>query len=155
MKIRRDVSSIPIRSAGETWQNIIDLVSGPGSVDVEQLRDAAGVMGSIITDEHPAERAIVMEGVGPQLRLYCRYGMSAVEEGTAVDSLTWNPTAGDWKMHVPCDAENIGWVKSSLSASSPRIKVFDVAEGDWADEEDAKGATAKRNGIIVDWNFRG
>ena len=62
-------------------------------------------MGSIITDEHPAKRAIVIEGVGPHLRLYCRYGMSAVEEGGAVDSLTWNPTAGDWKMHVPCDAE--------------------------------------------------
>ena len=155
MRIRRDVSSIPFRSADETWQKIIDLVTGPGSVDLQQLRDARGVLGSIITDEHPAERAIVIEGVGPQLRLYCRYGMSAVEEGAAVDSLTWNPTAGEWKMHVPCDAENIGWVKSSLSVSSPRIKVFDVAEGDWADEEEAKGATAKSNGIIVDWNFRG
>jgi hypothetical protein len=155
MRIRRDVSSIPFRSASETWQRIIDLVTGPGSVDLQQLRNAAGLMGSIITDEHPAERAIVIEGVGPQLRLYCRYGMRAVEEGAAVDSLTWNPTAGDWKMHVPCDAENIGWVKSSLSVSSPRIKVFDVAEDDWAEEEEAKGATSKSNGIIVDWNFRG
>jgi len=58
-------------------------------------------------------------------------------------------------MYVPCDAENIGWVKSSLSVSSPRIKVFDVAKGDWAEEEEAKGAAAKSNGIIVDWNFRG
>jgi len=111
-------------------------------------------MGSIITDEHPGACAIVIEGVGPQLRLYCRYGMSAVEEGTAVDSLTWNPTAGDWKMHVPCDAENIGCVKSSLSVSSPRIKVFDVAEDDWAEEQETEDAK-KSNGIIVDWNFRG
>ena len=154
MRIRRDLSSIPFRSANETWQRIIDLVSGPGSVDLHQLRDAAGIMGSIITDEHPGACAIVIEGVGPQLRLYCRYGMSAVEEGTAVDSLTWNPTAGDWKMHVPCDAENIGWVKSSLSVSSPRIKVFDVAEDDWAEEQETEDAK-KSNGIIVDWNFRG
>jgi hypothetical protein len=154
MRIRRDVSSIPFCSAAETWQKIIDLVTGPGSVDLRQLRDAGGVMGSIITDEHPAERAIVIEGVGPQVRLYCRYGMSAVEEGAAVDSLTWNPTAGDWKMHVPCDAENIGWVKSSLSVSSPRIRVFDVAEGDWANEEETKDVE-KSSGIIVDWNFRG
>jgi hypothetical protein len=154
MRIRRDVSSIPFCSAAETWQKIIDLVTGYGSVDLRQLRDAGGVMGSIITDEHPAERAIVIEGVGPQVRLYCRYGMSAVEEGAAVDSLTWNPTAGDWKMRVPCDAENIGWVKSSLSVSSPRIRVFDVAEGDWANEEETKDVE-KSNGIIVDWNFRG
>ena len=64
MRVRRDISSIPLRSASETWQRIIDLVTGTGSKDVEQLKRAAGVMGSIITDEHPASRAIMLEGVG-------------------------------------------------------------------------------------------
>lgn len=154
MRVRRDVSSIPFRSAGETWQRIIDLVGGPESVDLQQLKNAAGVMGSIITDEHPAARAIMIEGVGPQLRIYCRYGMNAVEEGGTVDALTWNPTAGDWTMHVPCDTENIDWVKASLSESSPRIKVFDVAEANRSEEEENDTA-AKRSGIIVDWNLRG
>lgn len=154
MRVRRDVSSIPFRSAGETWQRIIDLIGGPESVDLQQLNNAAGVMGSIITDEHPAIRAIMIEGVGPQLRIYCRYGMKAVEEGGAVDSITWNPTAGDWKMHVPCDAENIDWVKASLSKSSPRIKVFDVVEADRGEEEE-KNLTGKSSGIVVDWNLRG
>ena len=152
MRVRRDVSSIPFRSAGETWQRIIDLVGGPESVDLQQLKNAAGVMGSIITDEHPAARAIMIEGVGPQLRIYCRYGMNAVEEGGTVDSLTWNPTAGDWTMHVPCDTENIDWVKVSLSESSLRINVFDVAEADRAEQEENDTA-AKRSGIIVDWNL--
>jgi hypothetical protein len=132
----------------------MDLIGGPKSLDLQQLSNAAGVMGSIVTDEHPALRAIMIEGVGPQLRIYCRYGMKAVEEGGAVDSLTWNPTAGDWKMHVPCDAENIEWVKASLSKSSPRIKVFDVAEADRAEEEE-KTLTTKSSGIVVDWNLRG
>lgn len=43
MRVRRDVSSIPFRSARETWQRIIDLVTGPGSKDVEQLKSATGV----------------------------------------------------------------------------------------------------------------
>lgn len=154
MRVRRDVSSIPFRSAGETWQRIIDLVGGPESVDLQQLKNAAGVMGSIITDEHPAARAIMIEGVGPQLRIYCRYGMNAVEEGGTVDALTWNPTAGDWTMHVPCDTENIDWVKTSLSESSPRIQVFDVAEADRSEQEENDTA-AKSSGIIVDWNLRG
>jgi hypothetical protein len=155
MRVRRDVSSIPFQSAGETWQRIIDLVSGSGSKDIEQLKNAAGVMGSIIADEHPAVRAIILEGVGAQLRIYCRYGMKAVEEGGAVDALAWNPTAGDWAMHVPCDAENIEWVKGALAKTSPRIKVFDVAEADYAEDE-ADGATAKSGGgLVVDWNFRG
>lgn len=154
MRVRRDISSIPFCSASETWQRIIDLVTTPGSKDVIQLKAAAGVMGSIITDEHPAVRAIILEGVGPQLRIYCRYGLKALEEGDAVAPLTWNPTAGDWTMHVPCDAENIGWVKTSLSGTSPRIKVFDVAEAGYAEDGETSPA-AKSGDLVVNWNLRG
>ena len=154
MRVRRDVNSIPFRSASETWQRIIDLVTGAGSKDVEQLKSAAGVMGSIITDEHPASRAIMLEGVGAQLRIYCRYGMKAVEEGGALDALTWNPTAGDWTMHVPCGAENIDWVKQWLAETSPRIKVFDVAEADRTEEEEKGVAAQSSGGLVVDWNLR-
>src|SRR5437867_6870361 len=135
MKVRRDVSSIPHRSASETWQRIVDLVIGPKSQDVQQLNNASGVMGSIITDEHPSTRPILLEGVGPQLRIYCRYGLKAVEEGSSVDALTWNPTAGNWTMHVPCDSDNIEWVRASLGKTSPRINVFDVAEDERADDD--------------------
>jgi hypothetical protein len=154
MRIRRDVSSVPFRSAGDTWQRIIELVTGTDSKYVQQLKSATGVMGSIITDEHPAVRAIMVEGVGPQLRIYCRYGMKAVEEGGKVDYLTWNPTAGDWTMHVPCDEENIEWVRQSLAETSPRIKVFDVAEADRADEDEPAAAT-KSSSLVVDWNIKG
>lgn len=153
MRVRRDVSSIPYRSAGETWKRIIDLVTGPESKDIQQLKDASGVMGSIITDEHPAARAMIIKGVGAQLRIYCRYGMKAVEAGGDVDTLTWNPTAGDWTMHVPCDAENIGWVRKSLSQSSPRIKVFDVLEKDTDTEEDT--SATKSSDLVVDWDLKG
>lgn len=154
MRVRRDISSIPYRSASETWQSIIDLVTGPESHGLQELNAAAGVMGSILTDEHPASRAIILEGVGPQLRIYCRYGMKAIEEGGSVASLTWNPTAGDWVMHVPCDSENIEWVKESLSESSPRIKVFDVDESNRANEDD-QAVKAADTAITVDWNFGG
>lgn len=153
MRIRRDVSSIPERSASETWQRIIDLVTGKGSADVQQLKAAAGVMGSIITDEHPAARPILLEGSGPQLRVYCSYGINAIEQGSKVDSLNWNPTDGDWTMHVPCDAENMDWVKKSLAGTSPRIKVFDVADEERADDEQHQ-ASAKSE-IVIDWNIGG
>lgn len=112
-------------------------------------------MASIITDEHPAERPIVLEGVGPQLRIYCRYGLEAVEEGSSVDALTWNPTAGDWTMHVPCDDENIPWVIASLKQAAPRIKVFDVAEEVGGDDgETSAGRSSKTASIVVDWNLK-
>ena len=153
MRVRRDVSSIPYRSASETWERIVKLVTGPDSCDVQQITNAAGVMGSIITDEHLASRALIIEGVGPQLRIYCRHGMKAIEESSEVDSLTWNPTAGDWTMHVPCDAENIAWVRSSLSVSSPRIKVFDIDEP--GTDEERNEFDSKSKEVVVDWNVRG
>jgi len=155
MRVRRDISSVPFQSAGETWKRIIELVTGPGSKDVGQLQAAGSVVGSIITDELPAQRAILFEGVGPQLRIYCRFGKKAVEAGDAADALTWNPTAGDWTMHVPCDAENMDWVKNSLAKTSPRIKLFDVTEGDRADAEDSAAAASGKNDLTVDWNFEG
>jgi hypothetical protein len=154
MRVRRDVSSIPFRSAGETWQQIVSLMTGSGSKDVGQLHAAAGVLASIITDEHPSRRSFLLEGVGAQLRIYCRYGMDAVEEGSEVDPLPWNPTAGDWTMHVPCDDENIDWVSKALAKSAPRIKVFDVAQSDRANEEEP-ASTAKGSAILVDWNIKG
>jgi hypothetical protein len=154
VRVRRDISSIPHRSASETWQRIIDLVTGPDSKYGGQLNAAAGVMASIITDEHPGAKAIVLEGVGAQLRIYCRYGMVAIEDGSSVDALTWNPTAGDWAMHVPCDADNMSWVKASLAKTSPRIQVFDVT-----DEEKSEGASASAakaaGAIAINWNIRG
>ena len=155
MRVRRDLSSIPCRSASETWQQIVDLITGSGSLDVKQLQDASGILASIITDEHPATKAITVEGVGAQLRLYCMYGMKAVEEGKKVDSLTWNPTAGDWTMHVPCDAENMSWVKSALAKSSPRIKVFDVEEEERGEKEESFSMRKRPDSVTVDWELKG
>lgn len=155
MRVRRNVSSIPCRSASETWQQIVDLITGQGSIDVNQLRSATGVLASIITDEHPSQKPLVVEGVGPQLRVYCVYGMKAMEEGKKVDSLTWNPTAGDWTVHVPCDAENIAWVKSALAKSSPRIKIFDVDEEERGAEPEVISVEKRTDTVTVDWELKG
>ena len=81
MRVRRNVSSVPCRSASETWREIVDLITDSGSVDVKQLQDASGILASIITDEHPSKKAITVEGVGAQLLVYCVYGMKALEDG--------------------------------------------------------------------------
>src|SRR5262249_37507346 len=98
-------------------------------------------------------RPIVVDGVGPQLRIYCRYGLKAVNEGGTVDALTWNPTAGNWNMHVPCDDENLSWVTAALKAA-PRIHVFDVG-ADYDEGDEARGTTGTDAAIVVDWNLKG
>src|SRR5258708_35142277 len=51
VKLRRDIASIPARSAEETWAKIIALVTASGSVDAQQLQAAAGIMATLITEE--------------------------------------------------------------------------------------------------------
>lgn len=154
MRVRRDINAIPIRSAADTWNTIVALITGSDSVDAEQLRKAGSTIGSIIADELPGERPFILEGCGPQLRIYCRFGFKALEADETIDPLTWNPTAGEWTLHVPCDAENLSWVRAALKASAPRIKAVDIAEADRS-EESAGETTARKNtasGIVVDWN---
>lgn len=156
MRIRRDINSIPVRSAAETWDAIMGLVTDSGSIDVEQLRRAGSTIGSIITDELPSERPFILEGCGPQLRVYCRFASKAMEGDDAIDPLTWNPTAGDWTLHVPCDAENLNWVQSALKVSAPRIKAFDIAEADRFEKDaEAKFVSKHTAGeIVVDWTMK-
>jgi hypothetical protein len=80
--------------------------------------------------------------------------MKALEEGKKLDSLTWNPTAGDWTMHVPCDAENMSWVKSALAKSSPRIKVFDVNEEE-RDADEVIRVEKRADSVTVNWELKG
>ena len=104
MKVRREIASVPVRTAGETWQAIVDLITGDGSVDAATLKAAASVMESLIADEHAATVPIVVKGNGPRLVVYCLYNEDAMEAGKDIDKLSWNPTAGDWTMTAPADA---------------------------------------------------
>jgi len=147
MKVRRDIASIPKRSAAQTWRTIIDLITGIGTIDKKTLDDAASVMESLIADEHAAQKPIVVKGVGNRLVIYLLYGENAMEADLEVDKLSWNSTAGDWSMTVPSDADDVTWMNNALKDRAPRIKVHDVDAALDEEEEIAAGQQALR----IDW----
>src|SRR5258708_32736345 len=111
MKVRREIASIPVRTAGETWQAIVDLITGKNSVDASTLKAAASVMESLIVDEHPATSPIVVKGEGPRLVIYHLCNEAAMEAGSEIDRLTWNPTGGPaWQMTAPSEAADVDWM---------------------------------------------
>lgn len=126
MKIRREIASIPKRSAKETWQAIVDLITGPDSIDAPTLVNAASVMEAVIADEHPGKTPIVVKGVGNRLVIYLAYGENAMEADESVDKLTWTPTAGNWSMTAPTEAGDVAWMNKTLGERAPRISVHDV-----------------------------
>lgn len=151
MKIRRDIASIPKRSAAETWREIVKLITGQGSVDAASLTAAASVMESLIADEHPTSVPIVVKGVGSRLVIYCLFGEDAMDADTDIPKLNWNPTAGNWAMTAPTDAVDLGWMNKTLKERAPRIAVHDVNAAP-ADDEDPAAAPQE---LKIDWGALG
>src|SRR5207245_209921 len=97
--VARRVRATPERSAIYAWKFIQRLISEVGSDARKELDRVAGVAASLIADEAPKDHPIVVSGSGPRLRVYCLYGEDAVTgDGNNEESLTRNPTAGDWRM---------------------------------------------------------
>lgn len=152
MKVKREIASVPVRSAGETWSAIVALISGTDTPDVATLKAAASIMESLIADEHPATVPIVVKGNGDRLVIYCRYNEDAIELGTTIDKLTWNPTGSSgWKITAPTEAGDVTWMNDALKSRAPRISVHDVASPP-ADEEATKAAA---DGLTIDWGVLG
>lgn len=151
MKVRRDISSIPLRSGEETWAEYKKLVTGPGSLDPGQFDAAATVMTSLITDEAFRDEPLTLSGVSHRLVVYLLHGHDALEAGAGIDKLTWNPTAGDWKLFVPCPEEQFDWAKKTLAARAPRFVV--LKPGEKVKEEEETEATEAALG--VNWEVFG
>lgn len=152
MKIRRDIASIPQRSAAETWAKYKALVTGSGSADSTQFDAAASVMTSLITDEACKERPLTLTGVGNRLVVYLRHGQEALEAGGDVAPLNWNPTAGDWRLFVPCPEDQLAWAKKTLSARASR---FVVLGPDEEIPDDASRADRGKATVEVNWEAIG
>lgn len=150
MKVRRDISSIPLRTAEATWAEIRTLVTGPVSIDEQQLDAAESVMASLIADELYGSEPLTFKGVGDRLVIYLRHGLEALEEGTEVDEIQWNPTAGDWTLYVPCGDENYEWAKKTLAKRAPRFVV--MKQGEMPDDADEPGDAAEAVEVAtIDW----
>ena len=146
MKSRRDVASIPARSAKETWRVIIDLVTGTDTVDRGQLDAASSILESLIVDELARDVPIVFSGAGPRLVIYCLHDSEAMGASLDIDPLSFNPTAGDWRATAPCEPDDVEWMNAGLRARAPRITVHE------ADKAPADGEKTPATKILqVDW----
>jgi hypothetical protein len=152
VKVKREIASLPVRTAGETWQAIIDLITGDGSVDAGTLKAAASVMESLVADEHPATVPIVVKGEGPRLVIYCLYNEAAMEAGKDIDPLNWNPTGGaGWSMTAPAETADTTWMNNTLKDRAPRIAVHDIALPLTEEDDTKASADAADQALKIDW----
>lgn len=143
--LARRVASTPVRSAAETWNVITELLApDPGSTARTDLAAAAGVACSSIASEATKEAAIVVWGSGPRIRVYCVFDEDAItQDGVNEGALPKCATDGDWRMSIPCLAEDVKWCSDKLAAVTSRITARAMDE-DLVDEKiEARGAAVQ------------
>lgn len=127
---RRTFGSTPHRDAGDTWRAIVDLLTqGKAGPNRDELMSVNGVATSIIADKAPKDAAIVITCDGPRTRIYCVYDEDATDGSDAnEDALGFDPLNGDWRVSLPCDADDLAWVEGALKKHSERVTARDKAE---------------------------
>jgi hypothetical protein len=129
--VAKRIVATPARSAIEAWTVIVDLLAPhTGSDARKELESVSGVVSNLIADEAFANEPGVVYGSGPRVRLYCLYGEAAISGDRANEfALAFNPTEGDWRMSLPCPADDLDWVRKALKKQSSRITARDMEEG--------------------------
>lgn len=126
----RSFRSTPHRDAVDTWQAIVDLLTqGRTGANRKELLAVAGTAASVIADQATKDAAIVVTCDGPRTRIYCLYDDDAIDGSDAKeDTLGYDPLKGEWSISLPCLADDLDWVSSSLKKHSSRITARDSAE---------------------------
>jgi len=150
VKFRRDVASLPVRSGMQTWDAIVDLIVSTDSIDAEQFRAARSTMSMLLSEGLYEEKPLTVVGDTHRVVVYCPYGENALAADFEVNSLGFNPTAGNWSLHVPCVPEHLEWVATKLATSAPRFVVTDFAEE--LPERDVLGSSDTR--LVIDWTVK-
>src|SRR6266567_5295284 len=108
----RTFRSTPHRDAAQTWSAIVDLLTQGRTGDVRnELIAVSGIASSVIADQAPKTAAIVVTCDGPRTRIYCVYDDDALDDSEEnEDTLGFDALKGDWRISLPCQAEDLSWV---------------------------------------------
>jgi len=125
--VRRTFRSTPHRDALDTWNAIVELLTqGRTGAERTELIAVGGIGASIIADQAPKEAAIVVTCDGPRTRIYCLYDDNALDGSDANEGgLGFEPLKGDWRVSLPCPADDLAWVQNALKKHSTRITARD------------------------------
>lgn len=124
----RTFRSNPQCDALQTWSAIVNLLT-QGRMDAArtELLAVAGIAASVIAEQAPKNAAIVVTCDGPRTRIYCLYDDDAIEGSDAnEDALGFDPLKGNWRVSLPCPADDLAWVQGALKKHSNRITARDL-----------------------------
>lgn len=145
--VARRVASVPVRTAVETWERIIELVTAPGSAR-DELAGVTSTAAMLIADEQTKDAPITITGGGPLVRVYTVHADDAVEHDDADEAeLPFDPTSGDkWTLSLPASGADVA-IAEAIVAVAPHVEVRDV---DAATEDRATSEAALAREVTFD-----
>lgn len=128
--IARYIRATPHRTADETWTFIANLICRDDANANAEFHKVNGVGLFLVADEILKNFPLVIIGSGPRLRVYCIYDEAAIVDGDAnEDDLSWSPTPGSWKCHIPCPKDEKAWIEKLISKAPIHFTVYDPDDG--------------------------
>jgi hypothetical protein len=148
--IVRHVIATPARPASEAWAFIASLLAPQqDSNGRRELERIAGIASALIADEALKDAAAVVYGNGPRVRIYCLYDDDAISGDKKNESaVPFAPADGDWRMSLPCSADDFEWVSAALQSRSGRITARKQTDPVNSDEEDSTDDSTA-NSVVV------
>lgn len=142
--VSRKFRSVPHRDAFYTWTAISDLLTrGDAGAVRKELDAVAGIAASLIADLAPKDAPIVVTCDGPRTRIYCLYDDDALDDSDANEgALGFDPLKGNWRISLPCPADDLEWVQRALRKHGSRVTARGPDAAPAADEPSAKQANA-------------
>lgn len=142
--VSRRFRSIPHRDALQTWTAISDLLTrGDAGAARQELAAVGGIAASLIADLVPKEAPIVVTCDGPRTRIYCLYDDDALDDSDANEgALGFDPLKGDWRISLPCPADDLKWVQGALRKHGSRVTAREPDAPPAVDDQGPSPATA-------------
>lgn len=149
--VARRIIATPARPASGAWAKMVDLLAPDQKSSArKELESVAGIASSLITEEAFKDAPTVVRGKGPCIRLYCLYNDDAISgEDASEAALATVPTEEEWKLSLPCPADDLEWVQAALKNKSTRITARDLSEPVTDEDEDSQHENTSAKAVTI------
>lgn len=122
--IARRIRANPVRTTGDTWQFITDLLCSHDDSTRTQLNEAANVAAMLIGEEYTRCNPINVSGCGPHVRIYTLHGEEAIDGTDAKEDELLLTASDDWGISLPAEDDDFEIASRALSDVN-HITVYD------------------------------
>ncbi len=149
--VARRIIATPARHASGAWAKMVDLLAPDQKSSArKELESVAGIASSLISEEAFKDAPAVVRGKGPRVRLYCLYNDDAISgEDASEAALATVPTEEEWKLSLPCPADDLEWVQVALKNKSTRITARDLSEPVTDEDEDSQRGNSPAKAVTI------